>query len=176
MPFEHLLAEAVAFVHAHEAWAAPLCFALAFGESLFFLSLVLPATALLLAAGAMIGASGIGFWPIWLAAALGAALGDCVSYWIGHRFSGSVHKMWPLSRSPGLLLRGKAFFARWGTASIFIGRFFGPLRATIPLVAGLCAMPGARFQVANAASALVWAGVMLAPGAFGLSWLAPLLA
>jgi hypothetical protein len=33
----------IAFVRQHEAWAAPVVCALAFGESLAFLSLVLPA-------------------------------------------------------------------------------------------------------------------------------------
>jgi membrane protein DedA with SNARE-associated domain len=32
-------------------------------------------------------------------------------------------------------------------------------------------MPRAPFQIANWASAFVWAGAMLAPGAFGLSQL-----
>lgn len=54
----------------------------------------------------------------------------------------------------------------------FIGRFFGPLRAVIPLVAGICAMPKHYFQLANLLSAMVWAFAILAPGAFGLSWLA----
>lgn len=175
MPFEHLVTEAVAFVQTYEVWAAPLCFVLAFGESLLVLSLLLPATALLLAIGTLIGASGIGFLPIWLAAAFGAALGDAVSYWIGLHFDERIGRTWPLSRSPTLLPRGRAFFGRWGMASIFVGRFIGPLRATIPLVAGLCAMPHGRFQFANFASALLWAGVMLAPGTFSIRWFGPLL-
>ena len=35
--------EMVEFVRVHEAWAAPVAFALAFGESLAFLSLLVPA-------------------------------------------------------------------------------------------------------------------------------------
>ena len=35
------------FVQMHEAWAAPIVFALAFGESLAFLSLLIPAWAAL---------------------------------------------------------------------------------------------------------------------------------
>jgi membrane protein DedA with SNARE-associated domain len=44
--------------------------ALAFGESLAFVSLLLPATALLAAAGGLLGSAGIPFWPIWAAAAI----------------------------------------------------------------------------------------------------------
>jgi membrane protein DedA with SNARE-associated domain len=168
----HELTQAIlSFVREHEPWAMPIVFVLAFGESLAFISLLLPATVILFAVGALIGESGIGFWPLWGAAALGAALGDWLSYWIGRAYKDEVAKVWPLSRYPDLLPRGHAFFARWGTAGIFIGRFFGPLRASVPLVAGICSMRALPFQLANASSALVWAAGVLAPGAFGLRFL-----
>ena len=52
-----------------------------------------------------------------------------------------------------------------------IGRFFGPLRAFVPLAAGIFEMPYWRFQAANFSSALVWAAVVLAPGTFGMKML-----
>ncbi|KMJ46583.1 DedA family protein [Xenorhabdus khoisanae] len=160
------------FVRAHEAWAIPIIFLLAFGESLAFISLLLPATIILLGLGALIGESGLNFWPIWIAAAAGAFFGDWVSYWFGFHYKENVGKMWPLSRHPKTLARGHRFFERWGVWGVFIGRFFGPLRAVVPLVAGICAMPKRHFQLANFASALIWAFGILAPGAFGLRWLA----
>jgi len=68
------------FVRDHQVWAAPIVLVLAFAESLAFLSLLVPAWGALIAIGALIGASGISFWPVWLAGGLGAALGDWVSY------------------------------------------------------------------------------------------------
>ena len=53
---------------------------------------------------------------------------------------------------------------KWGVLGIFIGRFFGPLRASVPLVAGIFAMPYWNFQIANFTSAFVWAGVLLTLG------------
>ena len=50
---------------------------------------------------ALIGVSGISFWPIWLAAAAGAAAGDWLSYWFGRRFKSQIEHMWPLSQFPG---------------------------------------------------------------------------
>jgi membrane protein DedA with SNARE-associated domain len=47
---------------------------------------------------------------------------------------------------------------------IFIGRFFGPLRASVPLVAGVFRMPYWKFQFANFTSAFVWAAVLLLLG------------
>jgi membrane protein DedA with SNARE-associated domain len=169
--FEQYVQPVIDFVRLHEVWAAPIVFALAFGESLAFLSLLIPAWAALVGIGALIGASGINFWPIWVAGALGAAMGDWLSYWIGVTFKDKVAHMWPLSRHPELIPRGERFVKRWGVLAIFIGRFFGPLRASVPLVAGIFGMPWWSFQIANFTSAFVWAAVLLAPGTFGLRFL-----
>jgi membrane protein DedA with SNARE-associated domain len=64
---------------------------------------------------------------------------------------------------------------KWGIPCIFIGRFFGPLRAVVPLIAGIFEMPFWRFQIANFSSAFVWAAVLLTLGdgiSVGLHWLA----
>ena len=175
MDLDEITQATSAFIRAHEAWGVPIVLALAFGESLAFISLLLPATVVLFAVGALIGESGIAFLPLWLAAVVGAALGDWFSFWIGLRLRDNVRLYWPLSRHPTLIPRGQRFFERWGTMGVFAGRFFGPLRASVPLVAGICQMPTLRFQVANIASALVWATGILSPGAFGLRWLKELL-
>ena len=134
---------------------------LAFGESLAFISLLIPAWGALVAIGALIGVSGISFWPVWIAGGLGAALGDWLSYWFGFKYKEQVAQMWPLSRYPEILPRGEAFVRKWGVPSIFIGRFFGPLRASVPLAAGIFEMPYWPFQIANFVSALVWSAALL---------------
>ena len=156
--FAHALAD---FVRVHQAWAAPIVFLLAFGESLAFVSLLVPAWGALVEIGALIGVSGISFYPVWIAGGLGAALGYWVSYWFGYRYKEKVAEIWPLSRYPGLLPRGEAFVRSWGIPSIFIGRFFGPLRASVPLAAGIFEMPYWTFQVANFVSAMLWSAVLL---------------
>ncbi len=157
-----------AIVQAHEGLAAPICFVLAFGESLAFVSVLLPATVVLIAVGGLVGQAGLAFLPVFLAAAVGAALGDWLSFWLGRRFEDRVAGLWPLSRHPELLARAKLYVERWGAAGVFAGRFLGPLRATVPLIAGLCRMPWFPFQVANWTSAPVWAFLVLAPGALGI--------
>ncbi|SFL58348.1 membrane protein DedA, SNARE-associated domain [Bradyrhizobium sp. NFR13] len=151
----------IEFVRQNQVWAAPIVLLLAFGESLAFISLLLPAWGALVAIGALVGASGISFWPVLIAGALGAALGDWLSYWFGFRYKDQVAQIWPLSKFPDLLPRGEAFVRKWGVPSIYIGRFFGPLRASVPLAAGIFEMPYWRFQVANFTSAFIWAGVLL---------------
>jgi len=154
----------IEFVKLHQGWAPLVVFLLAFGESLAFISLLLPAWAALIGIGTLIMAGGIKFWPIWIAASLGAALGDWLSYWIGRKLEYTVQHIWPLSKHPDLIPKGEAFMKKWGAAGIFIGRFFGPLRASVPLIAGIFEMPFWRFQIANWVSAFVWCAVLLTMG------------
>jgi membrane protein DedA with SNARE-associated domain len=154
----------VEFVRVHQAWAPPVVFALAFGESLAFVSLLIPAWAALVGIGVLISSGNLTFWPVWVAGSIGAALGDWLSFWIGLKVGPAVAHMWPLSRHPELLPEGETFVKRWGALAIFIGRFFGPLRASVPLVAGIFRMPRLQFQVANFTSAFVWAAVLLTLG------------
>jgi membrane protein DedA with SNARE-associated domain len=164
MEIQTIVQQTVDFVRTNEGWAAPVVFALAFGESLAFISLLIPAWGALVAIGALIGPSGINFWPVWIAGSLGAAFGDWISYWIGLKLEYTVTKVWPLSRHPDLIPRGEIFMRKWGIPGIFIGRFFGPLRASVPLIAGIFEMPFWRFQIANFSSAFVWAAVLLTIG------------
>lgn len=174
MSVEQIGQQIIEFVRVHESWAAPVVFALAFAESLAFLSLILPTWAALVAIGALMRASAIDFVPVWISGALGAAFGDWLSYWIGAKFKNSIADTWPFSHHPHLLLRGEAFIKNWGAAAIFVGRFSGPLRASVPIVAGILSMPYWPFQLANFSSALVWAAVLLKLGDAGAtisSWL-----
>jgi membrane protein DedA with SNARE-associated domain len=164
MSLSAFLQEIPVFVKEHHTWAPLIAGALAFGESLAIVSLIIPATGILLALGALIGASDLPLLPIWIGAAVGAALGDWLSYWVGLKLENSARNVWPLSRYPHMIEQGEIFFKRWGVWSIFIGRFFGPVRAIVPLIAGTFEMPWLSFQIANWTSAFVWAFVLLAPG------------
>lgn len=171
MTVSEIIQTVIAFVRDNQQWTVLIVGVLAFGESLAVISLLLPATAILFGIGALIGAGGVAFWPVWLAAAIGAFFGDWVSYVIGKWVGWRIVDMWPLRRRPEIVMKAYAFFEKWGVWSIFIGRFFGPFRAVVPLIAGICQMPRMPFMIANLLSALVWAFGILAPGAFGIRWL-----
>lgn len=168
--FEAFARDALTFIEAHAHWAPYIAFVLAFGESLAVISLFVPATVILLGLGPLIEAGGAPFLPVWFGAALGAVLGDAVSYWFGNHFKDGVRGFWQLSRYPGIIEPGERFFHRYGVWSVFLGRFSGPLRAVVPLVAGMFAMPQLPFQMANIASAMAWAFLLLAPGAAAVKY------
>lgn len=171
MDIQEIANAIVNFVRNNEAWAAPIVFLLAFGESLAFLSLVLPSTIILVGIGGLIGASGIPLWPIVIAGGLGGSLGYALSYWIGLYFKDDIHTWWPFRSHPELIPRGKAFFDKYGALGVFLGHFFGPVRAIIPVVAGMYAMRQIPFQIANVLSAFIWSAGVIAPSFFGLRWL-----
>lgn len=165
LDFSSLVDPVTAFLRQHDHLAPAVVFALAFGESLALISIFIPATVLLLAIGAIVEAGGLHFFPIWLAAAVGASLGDALSYWLGFHYKDRAKTFWPLSRRPDLVARAEDFFTRFGIWGVAVGRFFGPVRAIVPLVAGILAMRQVPFQVANVTSAALWSFAMLAPGA-----------
>ncbi|HEX3431374.1 MAG TPA: DedA family protein [Rhizomicrobium sp.] len=159
----------VAFIKLHGAWAGPLMFIVTFGESFVGLSLLFPGTTVLVIAGTLVrwpfNPHGVlNVWPLLIGGILGAVCGDAISFWIGRRFGHYLERHWYFTRYPDFLPRGYRFFERYGVASVFVGRFFGPVRAAIPLVAGIMEMPWRQFWIANVGSALVWAPALLLVG------------
>lgn len=157
--------EVLRYISANRMVAGPVIFVLAFAESMAFLSLLVPFTAMIVGAGALVGAGTLDPWIVIPWGIAGASFGDSVSYWIGRAFKNKVPRMWPFRDNPEQLERGYRFFARWGVLSVFIGRFFGALRAVVPIVAGMLDMTQWKFQVANVVSAIVWLPMLLVPGA-----------
>src|SRR5262245_12881334 len=152
------------FLGENRAWSGPVIFALAFAESMVFVSLFVPFTSMIIGAGTLLCGNTLDPWIVIPWGIAGAAVGDAVSYWIGRYFKDRIPFIWPFKGNQEALERGYRFFARWGILAVFIGRFFGPLRAVVPIVAGMLRMGHARFQFANVASAIIWLPAVMAPG------------
>ncbi|OOZ17227.1 hypothetical protein BOW28_07195 [Solemya velum gill symbiont] len=154
----------ITWVSANPTWAGVLVFLVAFSESLAIIGMIVPGVVMMFAAGALVGAGVVDFWPIYFAAFAGAVLGDALSFYLGARYREDLCNMWPFSKHTELLDQGVVYFKRWGGKSVAIGRFFGPVRAVIPLVAGMLQMQVGRYLVANILSAIGWAFAYLLPG------------
>lgn len=164
-----LVHQAIEFIRLHAAWAGPLMFVVSFGESFVGFSLLFPGTTIMVLAGTMVRwpLNPHGFldvWPLLIGGFSGAVIGDAISFWAGERFGHLLDRHWYFVRHPDLLPRGYAFFERFGVASVFVGRFFGPVRAVIPLVAGIMRMGRPQFWIANLCSAVIWAPALLLVG------------
>jgi membrane protein DedA with SNARE-associated domain len=156
----------IGFVREHESLALPIIFLVAFGESFCFFSVIWPGTAILVGIAALLAASGISsaiVIPAIITAALGGIVGYALSYWIGLYFKDSIDSVPPFRSRPDLIQKGELFFRRYGALSVFIGHFFGPIRAVIPVVAGMFAMRQIPFQIANITSAVLWSAGVIGP-------------
>lgn len=152
------------WLNAHPEFAGLATFIISAGESVAILGTIVPGSVMMTAIGVLAGAGVIPFWGTIFWAILGAIVGDGISYWIGHYFKDRLKNVWPFRRYPNLLKSGEAFVHKYGVMSVFIGRFVGPVRALVPLVAGMLGMKPLQFTIANVTSAIGWAPVYMLPG------------
>ncbi len=110
--------QSVCFIENHQAWAGLVVGLLAFGESLVLVGILLPGTTVLIIVGGLVGAGIVQPLPVLLAAMIGAALGDTISYFLGKWLGrGVVHK-WPFNRYRREVARARLFFHRYGGARV----------------------------------------------------------
>jgi len=106
-------------------------------------------------------------------AALGSLCGANLGYLAGHRGGRPfVERLSDLLHLDlGHIMRTEVFFARYGAATVLIGRFVLGLRTWSALMAGMARMPFWHFQTASAAGALVWAAAVSGIGFYlGKNW------
>lgn len=151
-------------------WAGSVVFLISMCESLAVIGLFIPGIIAMGIIGGLVSAGILEIVPTLIWAILGAIAGDSISYYIGRRFKHHLPFYWPFRRFPQWLERGKKFFIDHGGKSIVIGRFVGPVRPFIPVVAGMMSMRPRDFLIANVFSAIIWAPIYMLPG-FGISLL-----
>ena len=149
---------------AHQMWLLLAVAVTAFLESFALVGIVVPGVAMLFALATLAAGSDIDIFPLISAGFLGAIMGDSASFYIGRHFKDRLYTSSPFNKYPQWINRGQAFFAKYGMLSVVIGRFVGPIRPVVPLVAGSLSMPAAKFLTINFISALVWAPAYLLPG------------
>lgn len=118
------------------------------------LGIPLPATLLLVAAGAFSRQGVLPLQTAVLAGVAGAIAGDASSYLLG-RFAG---RRLPLGLQQGQTWqRAGVLFARWGGWSIFFSRFLlTPVALPVNLMAGSTRYPWSRFLLPVVVGELVW--------------------
>jgi len=153
----HLDKHLAAFVAQHGTWVYALLFAIVFCETGLVVTPFLPGDSLLFVTGALAAAGGMDILTV-MAVLISAALcGDNVNYWIG-RWVGPRVFHYQESRwfNPKHLERTHAFYEKHGGKTIIIARFVPIVRTYVPFVAGVGAMPYARFITFSIVGALVW--------------------
>jgi len=171
---ETFLQPAAEFIGRHHEWAAVVLGVTTFLESLVLLGAFVPATALMVLAGGLIAKGVLEPVPVVLACVTGAVIGDAISFSIGRRLGRHAFRHPALAPHRRSIARTRLLCRRYGSASVYLGRFLGPLRAFVPVMVGMLRMRRHQFQVANLVSAVLWVLVMLAPGYFATTGFAKL--
>jgi membrane protein DedA with SNARE-associated domain len=153
------------FLTNHPHWIGIAVFTATMLESMAFVGSFFPGMSIVIALSGVAASLGLSVWSLVLWCALGAIVGDGVSYWIGHRYGDHIKSMWPFATRPELLRKGTEFFERRGGMSIVVGRFLPFTRAVVPIVAGMLEMAPGRFYAANILSAIAWALLNVLPAA-----------
>lgn len=151
-------------LHQHPHWASFAIFSVSFLESLAVIGLIFPGVVIMTAIGTLIGTGVLSFIPVIIWCVLGAVLGDVVSFWLGYHFHEHIRDFWPFRAHTNLLKKGEKFFLSHGGKSVLIGRFVGPMRPLLPLIAGMMSMPPLRFLIADVLSSVAWAPSYMLPG------------
>ena len=156
----------LAMIAVHPGLAYAAVFLVSLSESLALVGLIVPGTVIMFGVGAVVATGNLGLKPVLLLAAGGAVAGDGISYWLGRHYQADLRRIWPFSHYPGMLIKGEFFFKRHGGKSVLFGRFVGPVRPVIPMVAGMLGMRPLAFAVVNVLSAVGWALAYVLPGVF----------
>src|SRR5690606_3528011 len=159
-----LSGELIAWLGSHTRWLGLAIFLIAMVESLAVAGLVVPGVVLLFAATALAGGGDLSLFGALAWAFSGAVCGDLLSFALGRWFHQDIRRLRLFARHPQWIDRGESFFRRYGTYSIVLGRFIGPIRPIIPMVAGMFDMPAWRFLAVNVLSAVAWAPIYVLPG------------
>ena len=154
----------LAYLHTHAHIGILFAFVVAFSESLPLIGTVIPGSITMTAVGILMGSGALPIFTTLMIAAIGAFIGDCIGYFLGHHYHEKIRTIWPFRKYPYWLVTGEKFFKKHGGKSIVIGRFFGPIRCVVPLIAGIMRLTPLRFMTAALPSAFMWAALYVAPG------------
>ncbi|MFL6643558.1 MAG: VTT domain-containing protein [Paraburkholderia fungorum] len=169
---EHAYIHLLHLLAGHPAWTLTVICLAAFLEAIAVIGTFVPGSTAMFLAGALVGTGSLSLGWALLSAIAGAIAGDGISFWIGKRYKARIVQLWPFRTHPQVLDAGHRFFQKHGAKSVVFARFIGPLRAIVPVVAGMLGMTPTRFYAMNVLSALLWAPAHILPGVvFGASML-----
>ncbi|RFU45121.1 bifunctional DedA family/phosphatase PAP2 family protein [Paraburkholderia sp. DHOC27] len=167
---EHAYLHLLHVLSGYSGWTLAVVFLAAFLEAVAVIGTFVPGSTAMFLAGALAGTGSLNLGWLFVCALTGAVAGDGLSYWLGRRYRGTIVKLWPFCTHPKILEAGKQYFAKHGARSVVFARFIAPVRAIVPVIAGMLGMTPARFYLMNAISAVLWAPAHILPGVvFGAS-------
>jgi len=168
--FESLINNVEVLIKTYPLWSGLIIFLVSMVESLAIIGFIIPGVAIMFTIGALISNGTLDMTSSLLWAASGASVGDGLSFALGWHYKKRIYDVIWLKKYRDLFNQGHQFFEKYGWFSILIGRFVGPIRAVIPLMAGILDMPLKVYIPTNIIASALWAPAYLLPGfIFGAS-------
>jgi undecaprenyl-diphosphatase len=153
-----------AWLTLNPSWLGAAIFLVSCLECLAIAGIIIPGTVALFAIAALAGSGILPLSEALLLGFLGGLLGDFVSYFLGRRFHQNIRRLPGLRHHPEWMTGAETYFQRYGIASLLVGRFIGPLRPMLPMVAGMFDMPFVRFAGVSVIAAAGWSVAYILPG------------
>ena len=139
-------------------------FAIIFMETGLVITPFLPGDSLLFAAGALAAMGSFNIIFLWVLMVVAAIIGDTVNYWIGHKIGRGVFETNSKFFKKEYLDEAEEFYAKYGGAAIFLGRFVPIVRTFVPFVAGVSEMSYKHFISYNIIGGITWVSAFLLGG------------
>jgi membrane-associated protein len=119
---------------------------------------LIPSETIVITAGVLAAQGDLLIWLIVPAVALGAFLGDNLSYWLGRKIGDPIaDRLFDDEKGQAQLLWAEEALRRRGAILIGMGRFIPGGRTVTTFAAGTLEMPYRQFLVADAFAATLWA-------------------
>jgi len=127
----------------------------------------IPATPILVIAGAFVGQGKIALAPLILASVAASLIGDTVWYLVGRRYGYRVLRtLCRITIEPDSCVKQtENIFERWGAPSLMVAKYVPGFSTVAPPLAGTMQLGPAPFLAYSAVGALLWAGLPIALGA-----------
>ncbi|WP_297574275.1 DedA family protein [uncultured Deefgea sp.] len=149
--------------HSNELALAVL-FMIVLAESTALIGLIIPGTILMVTMGTLIGSGKMDFWLACSVGFVAALMGDLISYALGYRYRRRLQQLKLIRQHRRLLIQARLVLRHHGPVGIFVGRFLGPTRPVLPMVAGMLSMPAKRFMPACILACILWSPLYFLPG------------
>ncbi len=117
----------------------------------------------LLVAGALVGSKHISLLHAAIFAWCGIIGGDCVLYYLGHRFGLNITKIPVIGKhvTKVRIMRAQRLFEQYGVWVVAVGRLFAGIRGAMVIAAGTIRYSFLKFLVADGLAAIVSGGLFI---------------
>jgi membrane protein DedA with SNARE-associated domain len=140
-----------------------LVFLASLAEAIPVLGALTPGTTFLLFFGFMSSVLKTNISLIIFAAFIGSIIGDIAGFFLGKYGSDFLLKHKKLLKISHIE-EGRKFFSNHGFKSIFLGKFVGPIRSILPLIAGSINLSFSKFMFYNILASFTWVSLYIIIG------------